>query len=358
MAQAGWMSGSGTTERRSEFGMNVDGNSPSGHGGHGSHTVAPRPIPSAPSDLNRWDLAELLNPSSNPPSARDRKMSLDLQPQHLYPPSDLDHHHLPPPHHQFDHHDPIDPPDHPNYDLFPNSTSPTSFQSQRYRTNASSSSSLGPNYSLNPDGLYSHSSFGDSVPSFGNSNSNPYDLISSLPSSYSSGKVSPLTPSDPVGGLHHQFPPKDFSPQNYPDDRRLPHVSPSGYPPDIMEEYSIGNMNGGLPFPPSALQHYPGRFPPESRFNHSGPPTTVPSHGPPSHGSDILRGIAPQATHGVPGYDDMPHYMGSNPHQDMHRMAVVDETLARMKLQGHSIMGASNDLQTFIRQVEVDLFFS
>jgi recombining binding protein (suppressor of hairless) len=44
--------------------------------------------------------------------------------------------------------------------------------------------------------------------------------------------------------------------------------------------------------------------------------------------------------------------MGPMPHSDMSlRMPAVDEALARIKLQGHSMMGASNDLQTFIRHV-------
>lgn len=391
MAQTTWLSStlppllppSVSAERRSDFGMSVDNasitNSHTSSHAHNHSSVAPRPIP-PPSDLNRWDLAGLLNPPAG--YSRDRKMSLDFstspaqqpqhalysqpevdQPYHLHPADNTNspssHHHLPGnmQSHTFEHPETIDSPEHPNYDIFPAAPS-GSFSSHRYRTNASSSSSLGPNYGMNSDGIYTHSSFSDSLPSFGGSNGNPYDMINSLPSSYSSGKVSPLTPSDPVGGLHHSpgFPPhvngnKDFSSQNYPDmpDRR--------YQPDIMEDFSIGGMNGNHPFPPSALQHFQdrlGRFQPENRFGHSsGPPTTVPSHGPP--GSDILRGIPPHATHsfregGVPGYEDMPHYMGANPHQDLSlRMPTVDETLARMKLQGHSIMGSSNDLQTFIR---------
>ncbi|KAF5380568.1 hypothetical protein D9615_004559 [Tricholomella constricta] len=393
MATGSWKTSTNSTqpalrsvsaERRSEFGMNVD-NASGSHGSHGGHgtSVAPRPIPPS-SDLNRWDLADLLNPPAGQTSfSRDRKMSLDFspspaQPHHnLYSPPELDQsYHLHPADapnsptahqqlhsHSFDNPDSIDSPDHPNYDIFPGPSS-GAFSSHRYRTNASSSSSLGPNYGISSDGLYSHSSFSDSVPSFNGSNSgNPYDMIHSLPSSYGSGKVSPLTPNDPVGGLHHSagFPHvgnnKDYPSQNFPDlpERRLPTISSGGYQSDLIEEYGIGNMNGNVPFPPSALQHFQdrlGRFPPESRFNHPGPPTTVPSHVP---APDILRGIPPHATSsfregGVPGYEGMSHYLGPNPHQDLSlRMPDVDETLARMKLQGHSIMGASNDLQTFIR---------
>ncbi|KAF8894023.1 hypothetical protein BD779DRAFT_1435397 [Infundibulicybe gibba] len=352
--------------------MNVDDSQSSQ-----SSSVAPRPIP-PPSELGRWDLAEILNPpatSNHYSPSRDRKMSLDYPPpstqsQHgIYAQPDLDQsfnihgqENSSTPSHNFDHHEGLDTPEHPNnYSLFPNSAPASSFTTQRYRTNASSSSSLGPGYGISSDGIYSHPSFSDSVPSFNSSNGNGYDIMNS---SYSSGKVSPLTPNDPTGVLHHAsaFPPpgadKDYA-HNYPDipERRLSGVSPAGFQPEFSEEYGIGTMNNGLPFPPSALQHFQdrlSRFQPEGRFNHSsGPPTTVPSHIS-GHGSEILRGVAPHATNGFregSGYDDMTHYLGSNPHQDISslRMPTVDETLARMKLQGHSIMGASNDLQTFIR---------
>jgi recombining binding protein (suppressor of hairless) len=384
MATAAWHP-SASSERRSEYAMNVD------NPAHSS-SVASRPVP-PPSEINRWDLAEILNPNSAG-STRDRKMSTDFssssstQPQpglygqeldqgfNLHNPdtvsSSSSHNHLSGniPSHTFDHGEGLDAPQHSSYDLFSNSAQSSSFASQRYRTNASSSSSLGPSYGINGEAVYSHPSFGDSVPSFPGSNSNPYDVINSLPSSYSSGKVSPLTPNDPVGGLHHSsaFPPsvggnKDYIPQGYPDlvpDRRLSNVSNGNYQSDFSDEYTIGSVNSGLPFPPPNLQHFPdrlGRFQPDGRFAHPpGPPPAVPSHLPPNH--DILRGVAPHATHsfrpegGVPAYEDMPHYMGPMPHSDMSlRMPAVDEALARIKLQGHSMMGASNDLQTFIRHV-------
>lgn len=213
--------------------------------------------------------------------------------------------------------------------------------------------------------IYPHPSFSDSVPSFGGQNGNPYDIINTLPSSYSSGKVSPLTPNDSVGGMHGSSFPSSvamngakYSPHSsYADlmpDRRIPTVSNGNYQPDFTDEYN--GVSNALSFPPTAIQSFQGRFPPDGRFGHSaGPPSTVPSHVHPGHSPDILRGVAPHATHSfrpdgvVPGYDDM-HYLGPNPQNDMGlRMPTVDETLARMKLQGHSIMSTSNDLQTFIR---------
>jgi hypothetical protein len=237
--------------------------------------------------------------------------------------------------------------DHPNYDLFPSSTSNSSLSSQAYRTNASSSSSLGHNYGINSENLYSHQTFNDSVPSFTGSNgSHPYDIMGGLPSSYnssSSGKVSPLTPSDSVSGFNPppDFAVKDFQP-SYPDiDRRLPGA---GYSQTAFDDsYNMNGINAGITYPSSGLQPYPerlGRFPPEHRYNHSGPVPPNVSHMPP--------GVPPHATHNVP-FDGMPHYQ-PDPHQDMSlRMPTVDETLARMRL--HPIMGQSNDLQTFIRYV-------
>ena len=369
-------------ESRSKVVTGSHSSDSNGHTTISRSSIAPRPIPPSSSQQpHNWDLADLLNPSAA--VTHVPAMSLDFSstpsqslypqpdPYHLHNSSDShnsssSHHQLPSsvPSHPFDHsNDSLDSSDHSGYDLFPNSTSPPSFSSHRYRTNASSSTSIGHGYAMNTEGLYSHSSFSDSAPSFAGSNNNPYDIIHSLPSSYGSGKISPLTPSDPVGGLHTQtnFPhSKDFSSQNYPElpDRRLPNIQSGGYQPDIMEDYSMGGINNSLPFPP-ALQHFPdriGRFP-EGRYSHTGPTTTVPSHVPSNHGSD-LRGIAPHATH-VPGYEDMPHFMSANSHQEMSlRMPTVDETLARKKLQGHPIMGASGDLQTFIRYFRYSLYMS
>ncbi|KAJ3560738.1 hypothetical protein NP233_g10640 [Leucocoprinus birnbaumii] len=277
-------------------------------------------------------------------------MSLDFsakasQPQHgLYGQPDLDPSFNIP---NSDNTESMDTSDHSNYDLFPSSASNGSLSSQAYRTNASSSSSLGHGYGMNSESLYSHPPFNDSVPSFtGSDGGNPYGMMPGLPSSYnssSSGKVSPLTPSDSVSGFNPSpdFPPsigvKDFQ-SNYPDiERRLPGA---GYS-QSFDDYAINNMNGGINYPSNGLQPYPerlGRFPPEHRYNPSGPV--------PPNVSNMPPGVSPHATHGVP-FEGMPHYQ-PDPHHDMSlRMPTVDETLARMRL--HPIMGQSNDLQTFIR---------
>ncbi|KAF9062429.1 hypothetical protein BDP27DRAFT_1271619 [Rhodocollybia butyracea] len=297
-----------------------------------SSAVAPRPIP-PPSDISRWDLAEILNPAS---AFRERKLalSMDFSSSSAGPP-------------------------HMGLLVAQISTIPSArcttqimtviiffSHSARYRGNAS-----GPNFG---DGLYSQQSFNDSVPSFGSSNGNPYDMIHSLPSSYGSGKVSPLTPNDPVGpGLHHPFPGgKDFSSQNFPDftsDRRLSSISTGSYASDLSEDFAaMNNVNSNLPFPPSALQHFSDRL---GRFQSGGNPSISPIS-PTAHSPDVLRGVAPHATHGyrsdngINGFDDM-QFMGS-PHGDF-RMSGVDEQLARVGFRGPSMGGTSNDLHTFIR---------
>ncbi|KNZ72896.1 Suppressor of hairless like protein [Termitomyces sp. J132] len=285
--------------------MNVD-NASSSHASHGGHGASSAPRVGGNSDLNRWDLADLLNPPAR------RKMSLDFASSGsaLYHSPDLDQPFaIDPPNPPFNEHNDSDS---PAYDIFPASSS------------------------FNPR-LYSHSSFNDSAPSFTGSAS--YDVINSLPSSYGSGKVSPLTPSDPVGGIHpFPPPPKEFLSPSFSDssDRRL-----SSYQNDMIDDFAMGNISSNPPFSPSAIQHFQGRFPPENRFSHPGPSPIVPSH---------VSGIPPHVTS---SYRDGPvspyvDYIGSS-HQDMSRMPTVDETLARMKLHGQSIMGTSNDLHTFIR---------
>ncbi|KAJ7497495.1 hypothetical protein FB451DRAFT_1121077 [Mycena latifolia] len=281
------------------------------------------PASRSSNDLSRWDLADILNPSSVPPRidpARDRKMSLDFphsQQHGMYAQNDIDPafnvHPDGPPHHQA---------------RFEGSEG---HFGSGYRTNASSSSSLGPpSYGLNGDGMYPHSSFPDAP--YPQSNGNPYDM------SYGSGKVSPLTPTDPI---HHPsaFASKDYPP-NYSDlgpDRRMSNVG-SNYPSDF-EDYAINP-----PFAPSNTHpHLAPRFSPDNRFNHSVDPP--PSHITSGHGADIMRSVAPNATHS--GYrpygDDM--YMSNS---GVPRVSTVDEALGGLNIH-HPRMGSSSDLHTFIR---------
>lgn len=287
------------------------------------------------------------------------------------------HHHLGGglPHNGFDHPDGMDIPEHSAFDMFSSSPSVTSFGSQRYRTNASSSSSLGPNYGMGGESAYSHS-FADSVPSF--AGGNPYDMGHSLSSSYSSGKISPLTPNDamqqPPSLFSHQNGMngggKEFSPQHgYPNllpDRRPSNMSNTSYNSDYSEEFtmdSVSRDHNGMNFPHPAMQQYQerlGRFQPGNHFSQPLNPPSVPSHMHHNHGPDVLRGVAPQSTHSyrpdIPAFDDMHTYMAPSPTGDLSlRVPGVDETLARMKLQGQVGIGASNDLHAFIRFVSDSL---
>ncbi|KAJ7178391.1 jkappa-recombination signal binding protein [Mycena crocata] len=282
-------------------------------------------------DLSRWDLADILNPS-NPPT-RERKMSLDFpHSQHgMYAQNDIDQ--------AFNVHPDANPPHQRQYDSSEGSFGP------RYHTNASSSSSLGP---PSYDGMYSHPSFPDA--SAYPSNPNPYDITSS----YGSGKVSPLTPTDPVAGIHHPSPfsNKDYPP-NYPDlgpDRRMSNVASGNYPGEFDEYAGFANNNQLSHFPGDRL---PPRFTPDNRFNHSGHPP--PAHITSAHNSDIMRSVAPGATHS--GYrpdsgpydSNMSHYMSAESEMNPPRIPTVDETLSRMRLHGHNGMGGSSDLHSFIR---------
>lgn len=224
----------------------------------------------------------------------------------------------------------------------------------RYRTNASSSSSLGQGYgNMGADQMYPHapSPFAESLSSFSQPSHNSFDLVNGLSSSYSSGKVSPLTPNDPVIGLQNSpgFPniggggvSKDFS--NYNDligDRRRSSVSSGSFQSDFHDDFN-GNGALGLGFPPpSSLQHFQERishFPGGQMHHHSS--------------VDMMRGVNPHATHGGVGFDDMGPFPSISPATDLlrtmpsHGMG-VDE-LSR-KLQVHAGMAAATDLQSFIR---------
>ena len=376
---------SATPGRRSEFGMNVDGS------GDAAHTV-PRPIPPA-LDLGCWQVAESLSalPSStnNP---RERRMSLDFTapgshngPAGLYglpkieqaqnplhnaetAPSPTSHHpiggsmHS----HAFDHRGGMDAPESHNYDLF--SASPQNGAlTSRYRNNASGSPSLTSGYSLSPDAIYSHSSFGDSVPTFNGAGSAPYDMLQgSLPSSYGSGKVSPLTPNDPTGGLPHSFPSSLSSNKEYSlgyagtiADRRMPSMSGGNYQSEFQDEYSINGLSNGLSYAASPVSPYQERFPryrPDGHFSNSPVvSSSVPAQLHQGHGHDAMHGVPSQGAlsyrtdNGINGYEDISGYMLPSPHSDLPiRIPSVDETMARMKLSHPAMAG---DLRTFIRFV-------
>ena len=357
-------------------------------GRSGSLTNSPQLFPRSdlhPPPVDHWEFSR--SAPSKQQYSRARSMSLDFgapasaQVSHgMYGQADLDqalnslqngeaasHHHMGGglPHNGFDHVDGLDVPEHSGYDLFSNSPPANSFGSQRYRTNASSSSSLGPQYGMGGESVYPHS-FADSVPSF--SGGNPYDMSHSLPSSYSSGKISPHTPNDPIqqpslfpsqGGMNgggKEFPPQNGYSSLLPD-RRTSHMSNTSYNSDYQDEFAMdgtNNNHNSMNFGHPAIQQYQdrlGRFQPDGRFSQPSVSPGIPSHMHHNHGPDVLRSVAPQSTHSyrpdLSGFDDMHPYMGHSPTGDLSlRMPGVDETLARMKLQ--TGIGSSNDLHAFI----------
>ncbi|TFL01582.1 hypothetical protein BDV98DRAFT_507092 [Pterulicium gracile] len=225
--------------------------------------------------------------------------------------------------------------DHSNYDLFSNPEGPFT----RYRSNTMpSTSSSSHHYSMNTDApVYSQSSFHDSSNSSTSFASAQYDMMTST---YSSGKVSPITPSD-NGAIHYSQLPKDFSPSSpYRDilsERRLP-----SYNSDYQDDFN------GLTFSPPLANYASERARyPDARYQ---APSSQAS------ATDLLRGVAPHATHSfrpdpTSTYDTISQYMDTSPHSEIPlRMPTVDETLARMKLQqGSSSTIGSTDLPTFIR---------
>lgn len=272
-------------------------------------------------------------------------------------------------------------PDQP-YEYFSSSNGGNPFGS-RYRTNASSSSSLGQGFSaLGPDALYPHapSPFGDSMSAFAPSGAHgPFgDLVGGLPSSYSSGKVSPLTPNDPLGGGLQGpsgFPglggggggPKSegsafaqYDLLNGPERR----PSNGGFQSDYHHDDFVGNGALGLAgFPPSStLQHFQERL---GRFEPHGAHYPSNAGGVPSlhHRSSVdgmMRGVNPHATHGVVGgFDDIPPFPSMAPELALRMPGQnIDETLQRMKLQAHVGMGAAaTDLQSFIRYACILLLY-
>ena len=224
---------------------------------------------SAAAFLSSFDLADILNPpaSSSPKRLPPMDYANTATATNHFHSADLDHglgfhplHHVPHPHHSspFDHPDPsVDLADHTSYDFFsPNPSTPShphpssnALFSSRYRTNASSSSSLGahPLSAAAQDPLFgsshpSSASFSDAVSSYtATPAAPPFDLMSS----YSNGgKVSPLTPHDPVLGMGFH-PSKEFSSHPYGDlvgDRRPSNLSTGSFQSDFHDDFAGGQL--------------------------------------------------------------------------------------------------------------------
>ena len=309
-------------------------------------------------------------------------MSLDFPPpasQHpLYSQSDLDHpfsslpngdlstpsHQHPPSHlpmngHVLDRPDSMDVQDHGSYDIFSGSAQ----SNGRYRA-SSASSSVPSSYNL--DNMYANQSpFSDPINQFHNPSPDPYSLMTS---SYSSGKPSPLTPNDTVGGLQHssaftfgggQL--KDYPSSNgFTDvlDRRMSSLSTGSYPSDYNnDDYNGMSVNPGLGlgFPASStLPPFQGRMAQDSRYPQSViPPLSLPSHLHQNHTPDhLLHGVSPQAMHHhFREGGDLPSFMAPNPSVDFPLRMPLDDPMSRVRMGP----GGATDLQTFIRCVPSSL---
>jgi len=243
--------------------------------------------------------------------------------------------------HTFDN-DKMDVAEHSPYDLFSHPPQP-SFPHQRIRSNTSPAA---PSYGHSSEPIYSGMFPHDSVHSFHSQNTGPYDMMGSISSSLSSGKGTPLTPSDPIGSLPFSAGPPNGIKQDFTDlipDRRLSTVSSSGFQSDLPDDFPItvnSHHNfGSAPLPPFSDRL--ARFPQE---NFLGQPQMQ------AHPHE-LRGVPPQATHSRfesgPPYDEIPNYLIPNPSNDLSlRIPSVGDTMMGMRI---SQMGAATDLQTFIR---------
>jgi recombining binding protein (suppressor of hairless) len=254
-----------------------------------------------------------------------------------HPPHSAGH----PPLHHFDN-DKMDVGEQSPYDIFHPPQPP--FPPQRIRSNTSPAA---PSYGHHSEQMYSGMFSHDSAQSFHSQNTGPYDLMGSIPSSLSSGKGTPLTPSDPIGNLPFSSGPPNGIKQDFAEltlDRRVSAVSSNGYSSDLPDEYQLAvNQHPNFGSTPTPHAPFPDRL---ARF-HQEYLGQSQMHG---HTHDQLRGVPPQATHrfeSAPPYDEMLNYPIQNPPNDLSlRIPGVGDAMMGMRM---GQMGAATDLQTFIR---------
>jgi recombining binding protein suppressor of hairless len=319
------------------------------------------PAQSSRTDISRWELSEILKSST---VSRDRLLPVDTSSSSLPHPNhgtaflpspfdqSMDSH---PPHsanhlpvHPF-HNDKMDVTEQTPYDIFSHPPQPP-LPHQRFRSNTSPAA---PSYGPNSEPIYSSMFSHDSVSSFQSQNTGPFDMMSSLSSSLSSTKGTPLTPSDSIGGLQFSAGPQGAIKQDITDlmsDRRPSSITSNTFQSDLHDDFTLG-VNSHPNFVSSTLPPFSDRLP---RFPSDTFLSQAQLHG---HPPDQLRGVPPQATHtrfeGGAHYDDIPGYLIPNPQNDLSlRIPNVEDTMMRIRM-GH--IGASTDFHTFIR-LELDFF--
>lgn len=170
-------------------------------------------------------------------------------------------------------------------------------------------------------------------------------MMSSI-SSLSSGKGTPLTPSDPIGSLPFSAGPPNGIKQDFTDlisDRRHSVVGSNGYHSDDFRLAVDPHPNFGSTPLPSFSDRQP-RFSQENFLSQSQMQ---------GHTHDQLRGVHPQATHshsrfeGGSTYEGIHNYLIPNPSNDLSlRIPSVGDAMMGMHM---GQIGAATDLQTFIR---------
>jgi recombining binding protein suppressor of hairless len=172
-------------------------------------------------------------------------------------------------------------------------------------------------------------------------------MMGSISSSLSSGKATPLTPSDPTGGLPFSPGPTNGIKQDFSDlmsDRRLSTISSTSFQSDMHDEFSLA-VNSQPNFGSATLPSFSDRMPRFPSDGFLGQPQLQ------GHPSEPLRSVPPQATHnrfdGCTSYDEISNYLIPSPQNDLSlRIPGVEDTMMRMRM---GQMGASADLHTFIR---------
>lgn len=160
-------------------------------------------------------------------------------------------------------------PDSAGYDMFIQN----SFTTQGYRTNASSSSSLGP-HGLNGDAAFTHHTYSEPVAAYPTT-VRSFDLMNPL-SAYSSGNISPLTPADVAN--HHAVA-FGSTGKEYPFDPVLPPLATNSYLQEQPNDDQVAQaVSGG---------------------NYYAPPTAHP-------------------THINPGFDQYPTHLSAVPQHLLH----------------------------------------
>jgi hypothetical protein len=173
-------------------------------------------------------------------------------------------------------------------------------------------------------------------------------MMSGMSSSLSSGKATPLTPNDPVGGLPFSTGPPNGIKQDFSDlmsDRRLSAVSSTTFSSDMQDDFPLGVNPHANNFVSTTLLPFPDRLP---RFPQD---TFIAQSQLQGHPSEQLRGVPPQISphrfDGGANYEEISNYIIPSSQNDLGlRIPGAEDTMMRMRM---GQLNSSTDLHTFIR---------